>query len=181
MGAEKPVLLMCSHPEAGQAWWMHVQGWFSAEVSAAVLRVSASVSVATAQNFVFGLRAFPRFCFLEGLIGTSLSDADVRAILAGCDRRTARKLVRGGVLAGSGAGGARSRRAPPPPRSAVRAGGPASPRWVLPEHAAPTHWAQRLAVARGFAGYLKTIDPATEVPPSGVACQKASPRTLSVV
>jgi integrase/recombinase XerD len=38
----------------------------------------------------------------------------------------------------------------------------------LPEHATPSHWAQRLAVARGFAGYLKTIDPATEVPPSGV-------------
>jgi hypothetical protein len=29
MGAEEPVLLVCSHPEAGQAWWMHVQGWFS--------------------------------------------------------------------------------------------------------------------------------------------------------
>ena len=38
----------------------------------------------------------------------------------------------------------------------------------LPEHATPNHWAQRLAVARGFAGYLKTIDPATEVPPAGV-------------
>jgi integrase/recombinase XerD len=47
----------------------------SAEVSAAVLRVSASVSVATAQNFVFGLRAFLRFCFLEGLIDTGLSGA----------------------------------------------------------------------------------------------------------
>jgi integrase/recombinase XerD len=35
----------------------------------------------------------------------------------------------------------------------------------LPEHATPDHWAQRLAVARGFACYLKTIDPATEVPP----------------
>lgn len=83
-------------------------GVTSAEVSAAVLRVSASVSVATAQNFVFGLRAFLRFCFLEGLIGTDLSQAalpvtgrrrsalprgiagaDVQAILAGCDRRTA--------------------------------------------------------------------------------------------
>lgn len=80
----------------------------SASVSAAVLRVSASVSVATAQNFVFGLRAFLRFCFLEGLIGTDLSeaalpvtgrrrfalprgmaDADVQAILASCDRRAA--------------------------------------------------------------------------------------------
>ena len=80
----------------------------SAEVPAAVLRVSASVSVATAQNFVFGLRAFLRFCFLEGLIDSDLSeaalpvtgrrrfalprgvaDADVQAILASCDRRTA--------------------------------------------------------------------------------------------
>jgi integrase/recombinase XerD len=79
----------------------------SAEVSA-VLKVSASVSVSTAQNFVFGLRAFLRFCFVEGLIDTGLSeaalpvtgrrrsalpqgiaDADVEAILASCDRRTA--------------------------------------------------------------------------------------------
>ena len=73
-----------------------------------MLRVSASVSVATAQNFVFGLRAFLRFCFLEGLIDSDLSEAalpvtgrrrsalprgvaeaDVQAILASCDRRTA--------------------------------------------------------------------------------------------
>jgi integrase len=38
----------------------------------------------------------------------------------------------------------------------------------LPERARPNHWAARLAVARGFARYLKTIDPATEVPPPGV-------------
>lgn len=38
----------------------------------------------------------------------------------------------------------------------------------LPAHASPNHWAQRLAVARGFARYLQTIDPATEVPPPGV-------------
>lgn len=38
----------------------------------------------------------------------------------------------------------------------------------LPERARPNHWAQRLAVARGFARYLQTIDPATQVPPSGV-------------
>jgi integrase len=38
----------------------------------------------------------------------------------------------------------------------------------LPEHARPNHWAQRLAIARGFARYLQTIDSATEVPPSGV-------------
>lgn len=38
----------------------------------------------------------------------------------------------------------------------------------LPEHASPNHWAQRLAVARGFARYLQTIDPATQVPPPGL-------------
>jgi integrase/recombinase XerD len=38
----------------------------------------------------------------------------------------------------------------------------------LPERALPNHWAQRLAVARGFARYLQTIDSATQVPPSGV-------------
>jgi integrase/recombinase XerD len=36
-----------------------------------------------------------------------------------------------------------------------------------PERAQPNHWAQRLAIARGFARYLQTIDPATEVPPPG--------------
>ncbi len=38
----------------------------------------------------------------------------------------------------------------------------------LPVAARPNHWAQRLAVARGFARYMHTIDPATEVPPPGV-------------
>jgi integrase/recombinase XerD len=38
----------------------------------------------------------------------------------------------------------------------------------LPASARPQHWAARLAVARGFATYLQTIDPATEVPPPGV-------------
>ncbi len=37
-----------------------------------------------------------------------------------------------------------------------------------PVHARPNHWAQRLAVARGFSRYLQTIIPATEVPPAGV-------------
>ena len=32
----------------------------------------------------------------------------------------------------------------------------------------PRHWAARLSIARGFAAYLHTIDPATEVPPAGV-------------
>jgi integrase len=38
----------------------------------------------------------------------------------------------------------------------------------LPQRAQPKHWAQRLAIARGFARYVQTIDPATEVPPPGV-------------
>ncbi len=38
----------------------------------------------------------------------------------------------------------------------------------LPAQARPNHWAARLAVARGFARYLRTIEPATEVPPAGV-------------
>jgi integrase len=38
----------------------------------------------------------------------------------------------------------------------------------LPGHAHPNHWAQRLAIARGFARYLQAFDPATEVPPPGV-------------
>jgi integrase/recombinase XerD len=38
----------------------------------------------------------------------------------------------------------------------------------LPADARPNHWAQRLAVARGFARYLQTIESATQVPPAGV-------------
>jgi site-specific recombinase XerD len=37
-----------------------------------------------------------------------------------------------------------------------------------PAHTRPNHWAQRLAVVRGFARYLQTIVPETEVPPPGV-------------
>lgn len=76
-------------------------------VTAAVLREAVGVSVSAAQNFVFGLRAFLRFCFVEGLIGVDLSQAalpvtgrrrtllprgitpaDGRALLGSCDRRT---------------------------------------------------------------------------------------------
>jgi integrase len=38
----------------------------------------------------------------------------------------------------------------------------------LPAHARPAHWAARLTTARGFARYLQTIEPATEVPPTAV-------------
>lgn len=38
----------------------------------------------------------------------------------------------------------------------------------LPQDVAPTHWANRLATARGFARYVTSLDPATEVPPPNV-------------
>jgi integrase len=38
----------------------------------------------------------------------------------------------------------------------------------LPAGAHSRHWAVRLSIARGFAAYLKTIDPTTEIPPAGV-------------
>lgn len=38
----------------------------------------------------------------------------------------------------------------------------------LPATARPHYWAARLTVARGFARYLQTIEPATEVPPEAV-------------
>ena len=42
-------------------------------------------------------------------------------------------------------------------------------RWArLPENVAPINWAHRLGAARGFATYLKTIDPATEIPARGL-------------
>ena len=37
-----------------------------------------------------------------------------------------------------------------------------------PVSASPRHWAARLAVVRGFAAYLQTLDPEAEVPPPGV-------------
>jgi len=38
----------------------------------------------------------------------------------------------------------------------------------LPAHTRPNYWAARLAIARGFARYLATMDPGTEVAPPGV-------------
>jgi integrase/recombinase XerD len=38
----------------------------------------------------------------------------------------------------------------------------------LPRGVLPITWAHRLGAARGFACYLKTIDPATEIPPAGI-------------
>ncbi len=52
----------------------------------------------------------------------------------------------------------------------------------LPVGVHPNHWAKRLRIARGFAGYLHTIDPATEIPPPDVfpVCrQRATPYLFS--
>lgn len=78
------------------------------EVTGAVLRESVAVSVSATQNFVAGLRSFLRFCFIEGLVGSDLSQAalavtgrrrsllprgiskaDAAAVLGSCDRRSA--------------------------------------------------------------------------------------------
>lgn len=77
------------------------------EVMDAVLRESARVSVPATQFFVAGLRAFLRFCFIEGLVEADLSrsalpmtgrrrsslprgisPSDARALLDSCDRRS---------------------------------------------------------------------------------------------
>jgi integrase/recombinase XerD len=47
----------------------------AADVTRAVQRESARVSVGSAQYFVAGLRSFLRFCFLQGLVGADLSAA----------------------------------------------------------------------------------------------------------
>lgn len=46
----------------------------------------------------------------------------------------------------------------------------------LPQDVAPINWAHRLGAARGFATYLKTIDPFTEVPARGVFPSSAARR-----
>lgn len=81
-------------------------GLTAGDVTRAVQREAARVSVGSTQYFVAGLRAFLRFCFLEGLVGTDLSPAalavtgrrrsslpkgiggaDAMALLRSCDRR----------------------------------------------------------------------------------------------
>ena len=78
------------------------------DVTAAVLRESERVSVSATQSFVNGVRAFLGFCFVEGVMGSDLSQAallvrgrsssslpkgisraDARALLCSCDRRCA--------------------------------------------------------------------------------------------
>lgn len=39
MKSDVPVLLICSHPDAEQAWWAHVQGWFCDPVRRASGRI----------------------------------------------------------------------------------------------------------------------------------------------
>jgi len=83
-------------------------GLTAADVTRAVLRESEAVSVGSAQYFVAGLRAFLRFCFIQGLVAADLSAAalavtgrrrsplpqrisraDGQALLKSCDRRCA--------------------------------------------------------------------------------------------
>lgn len=56
-------------------------------------------------------------------------------------------------------------------------------RWArLPVGVHPNHWSKRLRVARGFAAYLHTIDPATEIPPPDIfphRRQRATPYLFS--
>jgi integrase len=56
-------------------------------------------------------------------------------------------------------------------------------RWArLPVGVHPNRWAKRLGIARGFAGYLQTIDPKTEIPPPDVfpvRRQRATPYLFS--
>ena len=78
----------------------------ASDVTGAVVREAESVSVSATQNFVNGVRAFLRFCFIEGLVESDLSRAallvrgrsssslpmgisstDARALLRSCDRR----------------------------------------------------------------------------------------------
>ena len=52
----------------------------------------------------------------------------------------------------------------------------------LPVGVHPNHWAKRLRIARGFAAYLQTIDPTTEIPPPDVfptRRQRATPYLFS--
>ena len=108
-----------------------LDGVTAADVTGAVLAETEAVSASSAQYFVVALRAFLRFCFLDGLVEADLagaalavtgrrrfplprgiSRADARALLAACDRRrrTGRRdyavlmlLLRLGLRAGEAA------------------------------------------------------------------------------
>jgi hypothetical protein len=47
----------------------------------------------------------------------------------------------------------------------------------LPRGVLPINWAHRLGAARGFARYLQTIDPATEIPPAESGPRSAPARS----
>jgi site-specific recombinase XerD len=83
-----------------------LDGVTAADVTGAVLAEAEAVSASSAQYFVVALRAFLRFCFLDGLVEADLagaalavtgrrrfplprgiSRADARVLLAACDRR----------------------------------------------------------------------------------------------
>jgi integrase/recombinase XerD len=83
-----------------------LDGVTAADVTGAVLAEAEAVSASSAQYFVVALRAFLRFCFLDGLVEADLagaalavtgrrrfplprgiSRADARALLVACDRR----------------------------------------------------------------------------------------------
>lgn len=54
----------------------------------------------------------------------------------------------------------------------------AAARWAsAPARASPTWWAKRLAVVRGFAAHLKTVQQDTEVPPKGLLASRTSRTT----
>ncbi len=108
-----------------------LDGVTAADVTGAVLAEAEAVSASSAQYFVVALRAFLRFCFLDGLVEADLagaalavtgrrrfplprgiSRADALALLAACDRRrrTGRRdyavlmlLLRLGLRAGEAA------------------------------------------------------------------------------
>ena len=78
-----------------------VQALTAGDVTSAVLHESAAVSVGAVQLFVVALRAFLRFCFVEGLIETDLSGAALTmtgrrrsSLPKGIDRSAATALLR---------------------------------------------------------------------------------------
>jgi integrase/recombinase XerD len=93
----------------GLAPGRELAGLTAGEVTGAVLsRAASGVSVSATQYFVSGLRAFLRFCFVEGLVEADLSQAaltvtgrrrsslprgisktDAQGLLGACDRRSA--------------------------------------------------------------------------------------------
>ena len=84
-----------------------VVGLSAREVTGAVLRKAGSgVSVSAAQNFVSGLRAFLRFCFLEGVVEADLSQAALvvrgrRSLVAAARDQPGRRASVVGVLRSS--------------------------------------------------------------------------------